>query len=224
MRKKQIHDILRIYREWDRVTLCFQRTTGIRCPQGCGLCCESRSVEATVLECLPLAHAIHRGRESETILSAIQEKADQGDLRCVLYQSIGESSGTGRCGCYPYRPLICRLFGFSTRRNKRGERELCLCRVFREGNPAAPGSLEGKEIRAMVLPVYQDSFMRIATLDPGLGTRLFPINEALRQALEDLLWKQSLSRISVIRPRGPISTGSKKPAVPPMAGQRIFEL
>ena len=187
--KDLVRNILGIYRQWDGHILRFQQATDIRCPRGCGICCESPSVEATVLECLPLAHAISCRGEAEKTLSAIEERSDQGDPRCVLCRSEGGSPGTGMCAYYPYRVLVCRLFGFSTRRNKRGERELCLCRVLRERHPEASGCLNGTDARALVLPVYQDSFMRIATLGPAMDARLLPINEALRQALEYILWK-----------------------------------
>ena len=39
------------------------------------------------------------------------------------------------------------------------------------------------------LPVYQDAFMRLSSLQPGTGSRRLPINRALREAIEALYWK-----------------------------------
>lgn len=77
LHKDLVQDILEIYRAWDRHILGFQQATGMRCPPGCGICCESLSVEATVVECLPLADAISCQGQAQTTLAAIEESADQ---------------------------------------------------------------------------------------------------------------------------------------------------
>jgi hypothetical protein len=38
------------------------------------------------------------------------------------------------------------------------------------------------------VPIYQEAFMRIASLHPGMGYRRLPINQALKEALEYLYW------------------------------------
>jgi Fe-S-cluster containining protein len=182
---RRIHGI---YREYDRHIRSFQMATGIRCPDRCGMCCQSRAVEATVLECLPLAYEVFNQAKEEEILMAIEEKTDRGDLSCVLYAPDQGLPGNGRCTYYEYRPLVCRLFGFAAQRDKFGEQALCLCGVVKKGDPAK--SIAAQTVsRPAHVPVFQDSFMKIASLHPGLGPRLLPINMALKQSLEYVFWK-----------------------------------
>ena len=187
---RRIYDI---YRECDRCVLSFQMATGIRCPDGCCICCQSWAVEATILECLPLANEIYNQGKEETILSSIDERTERGDLKCILFVPHQDLSEYGRCAFYDYRPLVCRLFGFAVRRNKFGENELCLCRVVKTAEPEKSIFAENNTCLTFV-PIFHDAFMRIASLHPGLGPRLLPINRALKQSLEYLYWKRPRPR------------------------------
>jgi hypothetical protein len=42
----------------------------------------------------------------------------------------------------------------------------------------------------MNIPVYQESFMRIAVLNPGIGFKRLPINIAIKEALEYIYWRR----------------------------------
>jgi Fe-S-cluster containining protein len=189
-----------IYRSLDRDIGLFQLATGLRCPRGCGICCKSPEVEATVLEVIPLAFQIQREKREEAVLISIEEELSRGDLTCVLVRPGEDRAGEGRCSYYGLRPLLCRLFGFSLRYNKYGRPELCPCRVIKETAPnkvqeackAIQNGLQG--------PVYQTSFLSIASLNPGIGYRLIPINQAIKEALEYLYWKKRFTP----QPEGPL--------------------
>lgn len=185
-----IRDILAMFLEIDHKIALLQRAAGMHCPPGCGLCCQSETVETTVLECLPLASLIYSKGEEETILSVIAERINRGDPRCALFRPAKTVPGNGRCSQYPRRPLVCRLFGFASRRDKFGKLERCLCRIAREKYPENVSQETVKTLRGLNFPVYQDCFMRVASLHPGLGYRLLPINTALREALAYLYWKR----------------------------------
>jgi len=181
--------VLRVYQEIDQKTARLQFAFGLRCPSLCGVCCDNPEVEATVLETLPLAEEIYQRKEEETVLFALEERRSHGDFKCLLYQANPGFPGTGRCSYYEFRPLLCRLFGFAFRRNKFGNLELSTCKVIKERTPEAVhraeiGISEGEDV-----PVYQESFMRIASMDSGIGYRRLPINLALKEALEHLYWK-----------------------------------
>ena len=182
---RRIYDI---YREYDQCVLSFQVATGIRCPDMCGTCCQGLAVEATVLECLPLAYEIFNQGKEESIHLAIEGKTELGDLSCVLYCPDEDLPGNERCAYYEYRPLVCRLFGFAAQRNKKGEKELCLCRVAKKAESAKSNATEADTYLPLA-PVFHDAFMRIASLHPELGPRLLPINMALKQSLEYIYWK-----------------------------------
>jgi Fe-S-cluster containining protein len=181
--------VLSIYQEIDQHTARLGLAFGLRCPSLCGACCDSPRVEATVLETLPLAEEIYRRKEEEALLVALEKKRNQDDFKCVLYLPNPGFPGTGRCSYYEFRPLVCRLFGFAFRRNRLGNLEFSACKVMKERPPEAVHRFENGISETLVTPVYQESFMRIASLDPGIGYRCLPINRALREALERLYWK-----------------------------------
>ena len=103
----------------------------------------------------------------------------------VFQMGDERSPGDGmvRCFLYEVRPLVCRLFGFASRRNKFGNLELCLCKVIKERPPRIFTSETGETTSHFDAPVYQDSFMRLASLHPGLGYRRLPVNVAVKEAL-----------------------------------------
>jgi Fe-S-cluster containining protein len=181
-------EVCKVYCEIDLKIARLRRAASLSCPEGCGTCCESRQVEATILEVLPLAAAIYARREDQAVWLAIEDKGARGELSCVLYREDREIPGNGRCTYYRFRPLLCRLFGFAARRNRWGELEFCPCRHMKERSPevvrrAGIGLLSG-----LAVPVYQESFMRIACLDPYMGYRRHPINLAIQSALGHLYW------------------------------------
>lgn len=181
--------VLRIYHEIDQKTARLQSAFGLRCPSLCGACCDNPKVEATVLEALPLAEEIYQRKEQEAVLVALEERRNQADFRCVLYRANPGVPGTGRCSYYEFRPLVCLLFGFACRRNKFGNLELSTCRIIKQRTPEAVLRAEAGISEGLDVPVYQDSFMRIASMDLGIGYRRLPINLALKEALERLYWK-----------------------------------
>lgn len=181
-------EISRIYLELDERIARFQSASGMRCATGCGACCQNKQVEATVLEALPLAAEICRRQEMENVLTAIAQREDQEDTTCVMYRPDNHIKGPmifghGACTCYDFRPLICRLFGFAARRNKRGDLELCACKIISRESPLAVETARTVLAQGLDLPVYQDSFMRIGASHPAIGYRRFSINQAVRGAI-----------------------------------------
>ncbi|MBN1930050.1 MAG: hypothetical protein JW786_00390 [Desulfobacterales bacterium] len=67
------YEISRIYRSIDRKTNRLQQVAALRCPDGCGACCETQQIEATVLEAIPIAEAIfEQGEEISVPLSSLR--------------------------------------------------------------------------------------------------------------------------------------------------------
>ena len=50
-----IFSLLRLYRQADLSIADFCRSTGMHCIPSCGRCCQTRNVDATVTEVMPLA-------------------------------------------------------------------------------------------------------------------------------------------------------------------------
>ena len=185
--------VLDIYRRFDNMIARFQAATSMRCVGSCSFCCRNWWVEATVVEVLPLAHEIYTRGQEEAILSSIEEKEASGDRVCAILLADPLPGTKGSCGYYEWRPLVCRLFGYAARRNRQGELEFCACRIIREANPSSVRRAEMAIRGGLRLPVYQEAFMQVASLDPSRGYRRVHINRAIKEALEYLYW---------IRPRG----------------------
>ena len=100
-----IRKTFREYIDLDRSVSHFQLTSGLRCPPGCGICCENRNVEASILECLPLADAVYRKNEADRTLATLDENLSSEDRQCVMFVADGSLEGRGRCSYYRYRPL-----------------------------------------------------------------------------------------------------------------------
>ncbi len=184
-----IGEVLQRYHVIDHKIKIFRVRTGLRCPLGCGICCDSTRVEASVLECLPLAWEIFRRRKEERISLAVEDNQREADSRCVLFCSDEGAAGLGRCSYYPFRPLVCRLFGYAARRDKTGRPELRLCKVMREQSSENSILSNLPDTHHMDPPVYQDCFLQIASIDPAKGFRLSPINAALKAALDYVYWQ-----------------------------------
>ena len=172
--------VVELYRDLDAAVAGFVSRSGLACPPGCSHCCLSEKVEATVLECLPLAFELFRTFQAELILKRL-ERCDN-ENRCILYRSDYAETGLLGCTQYPYRAVVCRLFGFAGNRDRDGISRLALCRVMKE--TAAPNLIPmAFAARDIPMPLFADAGLRITTLHPGLGTERLPINSALRQAL-----------------------------------------
>jgi len=181
-------EIDKIYKRFDKSIARFRSSTGISCPPECSICCREWPVEATVLELFPLAREIYLRKQEDVVLFAISEKEARQDQLCALFRDVTGKEENGPCSYYEFRPLVCRLFGFASRRNKFGQIELMTCRIIKEYNPAEVRRAEIALSQGLKLPVYQDAFMRISSMKPGIGFRRFPINKALKEAIETLYW------------------------------------
>jgi Fe-S-cluster containining protein len=189
-----IDGILELFREVDAAAVGFQGLTGIRCPDGCGECCVRSRVETTAVEMLPLALELWNRNEAEFWLSRLVESA--GSSVCVFYRADPGNPLKGRCEVYAFRPLICRLFGYLTVRNKYGKYVYGSCRVIKQKDPET-------YIRAVRLisdiehpSVSTDYAIRIIGMDAGFGARMEPINTAASVALSRIGYRLDLTRLA----------------------------
>ena len=153
------------------------------------MCCKTQSIEATLLETLPLAEAIFNNGEEDLILQTVEEQLLKDDFSCILFRFLGNTLN-GFCTYYPYRPLLCRLFGFAARRNRLDELDFCTCKHLRGISPDSVRRAEFSVSMGLRIPIYQESFMRIAAMNPTIGFLRRPINLAIKEALEYLYWRR----------------------------------
>jgi Fe-S-cluster containining protein len=163
----------------DAMIVSFRQQTGITCPPSCSLCCEYTRIESTVLEFIPLARALWDNGTAEEVYRALTVDQSQ----CHFFTGAKPDSKTGGyCSIYPYRGLVCRVFGYSTRREENGMVTLNTCQRLREVfgdiiEQIPAGSLQ--HMRPLRDSLYRD-FSRIA---PHWAV-VHPINTAVKRAIE----------------------------------------
>ena len=160
----------------------FQVWSGLNCKSGCGKCCTKADVEATVLEFLPFAYHVFRRKEAEQWLALL---AEHPDSICLFFKS--NQAGAGSCTQYQHRGLICRLFGFSARTNKYAQREFVTCQTLKAGESEKYQQVVDKVKAGELIPVMNHHYMRLVGIDPHLARDFYPINKAIKLAIETVL-------------------------------------
>lgn len=97
----------------------------VACPSGCGLCCASFTPDILPIEAELLAFFLLTEKpELAEKVKSLDLAAQSSEICPFWYPSKpGEN-----CMVYPARPLICRLFGFSSVRTKQQEQQYSLCK------------------------------------------------------------------------------------------------
>lgn len=163
----------------------FQESSGLHCISGCGNCCTKADIEASVLEFLPLAFHWFINHEAELKLEQLTETTSP---ICTIYSPLSlEQLTHGSCSIYPYRGLICRLFGYGASRNKFGELQLVTCKLIKE-QQVENYQTAMEHIKAnKYVPIFTDYYKKLMQIDFHLGNQMLPINEAMKEALEVVL-------------------------------------
>ncbi len=181
----QCAEVVSVHAKIDRQTEAFQRTTNIRCPDGCGACCHSPHVEASVIDVLPLAAELVERGLTESVIDRIHERERRGDSSCVLFHADPADPKQGRCSMYARRPAVCRLFGFAGRLDADGHPQYSGCRIHREVMPAAVAAARrAVRERRIPLPLFSRLAGEVNAIASDSLGRPQPINRALREALQ----------------------------------------
>lgn len=175
-----------VYGEMADTFSLYQQQHGLGCQAGCGECCLSPSIEATVLEVLPLALYLFDQGKAEQTLTQLEALAEPQS--CFFYQRLSFDGRQGQCSVYLQRPSICRMFGVAGYRNKQGQKSVSVCKVIKANHPLAYQqtliALES-DPPPMMLSAQEE----VNQLDYDMGKQFLPINDAIKQALEKVLFK-----------------------------------
>lgn len=179
---EKVKEVEAVFQKLDAEIAQFQLATGMHCKSGCGKCCFKPDIEATSLEFLPFAVYLYR----EGLAEQWHEKLSASEQPVCLILNPTQP-GAGLCTEYRYRGLICRLFGYSARTNKYQKKELVTCQVIKTEEPA-----EYKKGVMLVeeggnVPVMSQYYMQLHAIDPDMTTEFYPINVAIRKALENVM-------------------------------------
>lgn len=172
--------IIKIYQQLDREVRRFKNSTELDCLFGCGQCCESSKVESTIIEAMPLAVELHRlkqiGQWDSNFLLSQQDN-------CIFYRP-SNNAGSGRCTVYVFRPLACRLFGFSAAQDKYGYNLFNTCSNIKKISSQLFQKAQLFINHGLSIPKMKDYSMRIFNLDPYLSRERFPVMEAISKAFD----------------------------------------
>lgn len=188
-----LHDLLSLYEEIDSRTRSFSETSGLKCLPHCGTCCctPSKNIETTIFETLPLALSLWGQGRAEHMHQAAVAASGQGV--CVIFNEALIPRIGGGCSAYATRPLICRLFGFTSVKDKHGGHRLSLCRRKINTDPAL--AMTGANLLAAgtLPPSMTEYASRARALNPShAGSHMQGINESLRLALETVMFKADM--------------------------------
>lgn len=180
--EEKVDRVEALFSKLDSEIASFQERTTLHCKAGCGKCCFKPDIEATVLEFLPFARHLYAhglaGEWHERLIS------NENPLCLILNPT---QAGAGLCSQYAHRGLICRLFGYSARTNKYGKKELVTCAIIKTEQAAAYTRAEAGVAAGDAVPVMSDYYMQLHAIDDVLARDFYPINTAVRKAIEEVL-------------------------------------
>lgn len=174
-----------VYGEMADTFSSYQQASGLTCRSGCGECCTQTTIEATVLEMLPLAlHLFDQGKAEQT-LTQLEELPEVSG--CFFYQRLSFDGKQGHCTAYQQRPSICRVFGAAGYRDKQKQTSLSVCKTIKSDKA------ERYQQHLIMLteqppPLMMHAKEQVSQLDYELGNKHYPINLAMRMALEKVMF------------------------------------
>ncbi len=174
-----------VFGELEKEISLFQKNTKLGCIAGCGACCKKPDIEATPLEFLPFAYELYKRGEAENVLEKLNN--NPGNI-CIIFKAFAEqNNNAGTCTEYKHRGLICRLFGFSARLDKYGKPELATCKIIKETQAENYNDAVTKIGEGLAIPVMRDYYFRLRSVDANLSDKFYPINIAIKEAIEHVL-------------------------------------
>jgi Fe-S-cluster containining protein len=180
--EEKVKSVEAVFQKLDNEISKFQSATTLHCKFGCGKCCFKPDIEATILEFLPFAFHLYQSNQAEEWLTKLQNTDSE---ICLILNPT--QAGSGLCSQYTHRGLICRLFGYSARTNKYARRELVTCQIIKTEQANAFAEAEKKIEKGLEVPVMNEFYMQLASIDFDLSRDFYPINEAIKKAIEAVL-------------------------------------
>jgi Fe-S-cluster containining protein len=180
---KKVQAVQRLFSQLEKANDAFKDQTSLKCFSGCFTCCLKPDIYATSLEFLPMAYHLYKNGEAEAFLKRAQNTI--GPLCLNLSQKEGAIGG---CKNYADRGLICRLFGFSAITNKYSKEVLVTCLPIKTESKVTYNNAVIQIENGLNIPIIMDYYTRLRFIDPDLGSEQLPINKAIIEALEAVLW------------------------------------
>lgn len=192
--RRKVRSVEVIFRDLEQKIEAFKQDTQIHCVAGCGFCCKKPDIEATVIEFLPLAFHYFLNDKAEERLAYLKNNPQSV---CHLFHE-GSVPGAGFCTLYPYRGVICRLFGFSARKDKYDNPEYSTCRKIKEAMPEKYIDAYLAVKSGLKIPLMTDYYQRLNHVDFELARKMYPVNIAIQKAIEVVLSYYTYRRFRTI--------------------------
>ena len=180
--EEKVQAVALVLKELDEEIASFQGWSGLKCVYGCGKCCFKADIEATALEFLPFAYYLYQQGQCWEWLNKIKNTPQS-----ICHILNPAQDGAGLCSAYPYRGLICRLFGYSARTNKYGQKELVTCQLIKAEQATAFQAAQTGVENGQQVPLMNQYYMQLVGIDHEMARKFYPINEAIKQAIESVL-------------------------------------
>lgn len=174
-----------LFRKLDKEINTLQTETNLHCNAGCGKCCTKLDIEASPLEFLPWAFHIFLNGDAEKVLDELEIKTS---TICHIYNPLTLlDKVNGSCSNYPYRGLICRLFGYAATKDKYRQLRLATCKIIKTEQVENFKNASNLIQNGLPVPIFTDYYMNLSQIDFHLGNIILPINKALKYAIEEVL-------------------------------------
>lgn len=182
-----IQQLVDFYRQYDIETNEIRKNRGFYCLQGCGACCyvPSSKIEVSVFELIPLSIQIAIDGKGDEVLQLLETKNIE-EQPCIFYKKNSEDGKQGFCSEYAFRPLICRLFGGGARIKKDATREMLLCKLLKDEHRLNQKMLDQISYE---FPLNSDTSSIVRNLNLTFDSILYPINIAMKKALEYVMFR-----------------------------------
>lgn len=174
--------VLETYEKADIQYKQFTQETKFQCPPLCGQCCKYPEIEVTVLEMLPMALELITANKIQEIYPLLQQRKE-----CAFFIQSMLNEKQGQCSQYQYRPLICRLFGALKTKNKNNQDEFVTCEILKQIKSEELNQIVNNPNTLEKAPLFNYWKNKVSEIHPDWGKELFPINIALKNAIDKLL-------------------------------------
>ena len=182
--KKISGQVMEIYHDLDVHISRFSESSGYKCQHLCIACCDTTEAHASLGECLPFAFEAVINRPE--LIDRFESLSDEelSGRPCVFYNTNLTLYDRGGCTIYGVRPLMCRLFGYSAIMNKHLKCIFAACKWMKDSSPDMIQKTQEAIDNGLSVPIMPDYAFRVFHLAPYLGSEEFPINVAMKKAIE----------------------------------------
>jgi Fe-S-cluster containining protein len=182
-----VESVTELYEYADQKVNVFKKLSGLKCYPGCSRCCVAKKIDVSILEMLPLANHLFQSKQIEVWQEKLSSIKDRENKKCLLHSPKAINSQLGHCIFYAYRPLICRLFGFSYVVDKYGNKVFYSCPIIKSKMGNQYENIVNKIQFRYRIPVTMNYYFRLGGIDLQLTKEYYPLNIAIQHAIDVLL-------------------------------------